>query len=192
MVMQRATHPSLIAVISDHVEAWRRENAWSRETVADYIVQAHDRLGGPAFSGITFDPPTRDTFERMRVNADRLFRWLDDSSKDRNLLPANMVWSVLASLPIDRRIALADDLLFPVDLSVSGETADGDEPTVKTISIHFKAIVSHTADATVAVAQMLDGIDPGEAEHAKAKLGIAAAAIQKTRGLLARLLKRRK
>lgn len=189
--MQRATHPSRIAIISDHVEAWRRENRWSRETVADYIVQAHERIGGPEITGIRFEPPTTDTFERMRVNADRVFRWLDDRSKDKNLLPANFEWSVLAALPMDRRLLLANDLMQPVDIAVRGIIESDAEPTAQEIALHFKDVVEHTALATVAVSHLLDGVAAGEAEHAEAKLGLAAAAIRKTRGLMARLLKRR-
>lgn len=190
MVMQRATHPSLIAILRDHVEAWRRENRWSRETVADYIVAAHERIGGPGFSGIVFDPPTGDTFERMRVNADRVFRWLDDSTKDRNLLPANFLWSVLAALPMDRRVLLVNDLLHPVDLAVRTVIDGEGEPTAEEIASNFREIVAHGSDATVAVSQLLDGVQAGEAEHAEAKLGMAAAAIQRTRNLVGRILKR--
>ena len=191
MVMQRATHPSLIAIVRDHVEAWRRENRWSRETAADFIVAAHERIGGPGFSGIAFDPPTSDTFERMRVNADRVFRWLDDSTKDRNLLPANFLWSVLAALPMDRRVLLVNDLLHPVDIAVRAVIDADGEPTAEEIASNFREIVAHGSDATVAVSQLLDGIQSGEAEHAEAKLGMAAAAIQRARNLVGRILKRR-
>lgn len=192
MVMQRATHPTLIGLIRDHVEAWRRENSWSRETVADYIVQAHDRIGGPEFSAIAFDPPTRDTFERMRVNADRIFRWLDDTTKDKNLLPANFIWSILAALPMSRRVLLANDLMQPVDIAVRAVIEGDVEPTAHEIAEHFRAVVAHASEATVAVSQLLDGVHPGEAEHAEAKLGLAATTIQRARQLMSRLLKRRK
>ncbi|UCV02325.1 hypothetical protein [Dechloromonas denitrificans] len=190
--MQRATHPSPIAIVSDHVEAWRRENRWSRETVADLIVQAHGRIGGPIFTGITFEPPTVDTFERMRVNADRVFRWLDDRSKDKNLLPFNFILSVLAAIPEDRRVLLVNDLLQPVCLAVT-TVIDGDiEPTPEEIAEHFRTIVTHTADATVATSQLLDGVHGDEAEHAEAKLNLAGAAIKRMRGLISRIIKRRK
>ena len=41
-------------------------------------------------------------------------------------------------------------------------------------------------------AQLLDGVDEGEAGHAEKKLGLMAATINKARGLMARLIKRRK
>lgn len=130
MVMQRATHPSPIAILREHVEAWRRDNRWSRETVADMIVQAHYRIGAPAWSGIVFEPHTTDTFERMRVNADRIFRWLDDVTKDKNHLPFNFQLSVYAALPEDRRVLLLNDLLAPLAMHVeAGGDGDQEVPT---------------------------------------------------------------
>ncbi|MER2603037.1 MAG: hypothetical protein ABTR27_11820 [Candidatus Competibacter phosphatis] len=192
MVMQRATHPSPLAIISDHVEAWRRDNRWSRETVADQIVQSHIRIGGPVFTGITFDPPTSDTFERMRVNADRIFRWLDDHTKDRNLLPFNFFWSIVAALPEDRRVLLVNDLMHPLGLQVTAATDYDAEPTAAEIADNFQRVVEHGAQATIAVSHLLDGIHTGEVESAEAKLSLMAATIQKARGLMARLIKRRK
>jgi hypothetical protein len=192
MVMQRATHPSPLAIVRDHIEAWRRDNRWSRETVADLIVQAHVRIGGPVFTGITFEPPTTDTFERMRVNADRVFRWLDDTTKDKNLLPFNFLWSVLAALPEDRRVLLVNDLLHPVCLQVEASHDGDDDVSAQEIAETFRALVDHGAQATVATSQLLDGVDEGEAGHAEKKLGLMAATINKARGLMDRLIKRRK
>lgn len=192
MVMQRATHPSPLAIVRDHVEAWRRDNRWSRETVADQIVQSHIRLGGPTYTGIVFEPPTTDTFERMRVNADRVFRWLDDTTKDKNLLPFNFILSVLAALPEDRRVLLVNDLLHPVCLQVEASHDGDDDVSAQEIADTFRALVDHGAQATVATSQLLDGVDEGEAGHAEKKLGLMAATINKARGLMARLIKRRK
>lgn len=190
--MQRATHPSPLAIVRDHIEAWRRDNRWSRETVADLIVQAHVRIGGPVFTGITFEPPTTDTFERMRVNADRVFRWLDDTTKDKNLLPFNFILSVLAALPEDRRVLLVNDLLHPVCLHVDSSIDSDLEVTHEEIAEAFQQIVDHSAQATIATSQLLDGVHEGEASHAEKKLGLMAATINKARGLMARLIKRRK
>lgn len=192
MVMQRATHPSPIAIVSDHVEAWRRDNRWSRETVADFIVQAHERIGAPEITGIRFEPQTTDTFERMRVNADKIFRWLDDRSKDKNLLCFNFFWSVLAAMPMDRRVLLANDLFQPVDLSVHILSGDTAEVSHREIVEHLRAVVEHTGNATLAATALLDGVHEGEAEHAEKRLGLAAAAVQKMRGLMGRIVRMRK
>lgn len=191
MIMQRATHPSPIALLREHIEAWRRDNRWSRETTADMIVQAHIRIGGPVFTGIAFEPPTTDTFERMRVNADRIFRWLDDVTKDKNLLPFNFLLSIVAALPEDRRILLLNDLLAPVGLHVEAGQDDDADVTHEELVDAFQTLVEHGAQATVATSQLLDGIHPGEIEHAEKKLGLIASTVKKARGLMARLKKRR-
>lgn len=192
MVMQRATHPSPLAVVRDHIEAWRRDNRWSRETVADLIVQAHIRIGGPMFSGITFEPPTTDTFERMRVNADRIFRWLDDHTKDKNLLPFNFLLSIIAALPEERRVLMVNDLLAPVALHVDAGFDDDADVTNAEIVDAFQAIVDHSAAATIATSQLLDGVQSGEAEQAEKKLGLMASTVKKARALMGRLIRRRK
>lgn len=185
-----------ITLVREHVEDWRRANGWSRETVVQQIVEAHGRLGFDRLTGIAFDPPTRDSFERMRVNADRVFRWLDDSTKDRNLLPFNFVWSILAALPVERRLALADALLFPVGLGAQedpevtiGVDLAGPD-TERTVVMHFQNVVSAAAEAEVALSRMLDSIDPGEPEAAKVKLSRLAAVGQRALGLMSRLLRR--
>lgn len=192
MVMQHVTHKSAIAILRDHVVAWRMENQWSREMVADLIVQAHERIGADKLTGIRFEPPTTDQYERFRVNADRVFRWLDDTSKDRNILTLNMLWSVLAAFPMDRRIRCLNDLLQPIDITVRGIVECDGEVTQAEINAHFQDLVDHAGHATIATAALLDGIHSGEAEHAEAKLGLAAATIQRARLLVGRIIKRRK
>lgn len=192
--MQHATHNSqtAIGIVRAHVDDWRRANRWSRETVADMIVQAHERLGGPQLTGIKFEPPTADLFERQRVNADRIYRWLDDVSKDKNHLPFNVVWSVLSALPEDRRLHLAEDLLAPVGLSCGFIGGDhGDEEGDHTVVMHFQAVVAHGADANVALSRMLDGVDPGEPELASRKLSLARATLHRALGAVNRILRRR-
>lgn len=194
--MTAITHTPL-ALVRDHVEDWRRANRWSRETAAQAMVEAHERLGFDHLTGIHFDPPTRDTFERTRVNADRIFRWLDDSTKDRNLLPINFLWSVLAALPIERRLALVESLLAPVGLEAREEIGefigmDFASGPDQTVLVHFQAVVATAADAQVAMAQMADGIDPGEPEAAHTKLSRAAAAFRRALGVMNWLRRREK
>ena len=191
--MQHRSHQrTLITVLRDYVEDWRRSNGWSRETTAQMIVEAHERIGGPANTGLVFDPPSRDAFERAKANADRIFRWLDDSTKDKNLLPANFIWSILAAFPADRRLCLGDELLAPVGLGSRYTDDDVDEAgEAQCVVTHFKAVVECTAEANVAMSQMLSGIRPGEPERAKTKLARAAATMQRALGMVNRLIRRK-
>lgn len=191
--MHHSSHPkTLIALLRDAVESWRKGNGWSRETVSQVIVETHERIGGPASSGIVFDPPSRDAFERAKANADRIFRWLDDSTKDNNLMPANFIASLLAALPADRRLHLADELLAPVGLGARYADEASDDVEAQCVVQHFKAVVEHSAAAHIAMSQLLDGIDPGEPEQAKKKLSIAAATMQRALGMVNGLIRRRR
>ena len=152
--MRHESHKSLIAVLRDHTSAWRKSLDWSRETMADTIVKAHEGLNGPAVTGIRFEPPTGDTFARMKANADRVSRWLDDESKDSNLLPANFLPSVLAAMPHDRRRHCVDDLLRPLNLAVRTLATEGAE----TLCVGQLAnVLREQAEASAALAALPDG-----------------------------------
>ena len=190
--MRNASHQkSWISILRDAVEAWRKGNGWSRETVSQMIVETHERIGGPASSGIVFAPPSRDTFERAKANADRIFRWLDDSTKDNNLMPANFICSIIAALPADRRLHLADELLGPVGLGARYADDDSDEAEAQCVVMHFQAVVESSSAASVAMSQMLNGIDQGKPEQAKKKLSIATATMQRALGMINRLIRRK-
>jgi len=177
---QRTHEKTLIAILRDYVEEWRKANGWSRESVAAEIVAAHEEMGAQRTTGIVFDPPTRDTFERMRVNADRIFRWLDDVTKDRNHLPANFIPSILKALPMPMRMHAVDDMLRPVWLgsrSIIGVDPGRDEGDISVVVL-FRSLVSETAEASVAVSELLDGETMQELHRAQKELTEAAAAIQ--------------
>ncbi len=147
--MRNESHKTLIGYVRAHVIAWRKQQGWSRESVVQVIVEAHERIHGPAATGIDFHPSTRDAFERQKVNADRVFRWFDDESKDTNHLPANFIPSILAAMPMDLRIRLLDDLLRPAGLTVTcieqGESVDFDAMP------HLRAMIKETSEAHLAL-----------------------------------------
>lgn len=152
--MRNESHKSLIGTIRDHVIAWRKQEGWSRETVVHAITEAHERIDGPATSSIIFDPTTRDVFERQKVNADRVFRWLDDETKDNNLLPANFIPSILAAMPMDVRLHCADEFLRPLGMGTRGigDSVDTDLKVPQLLS----AIVNENSGAVCAVADLID------------------------------------
>ncbi|MFC4338673.1 toxin YdaT family protein [Cupriavidus numazuensis] len=108
----------MIGLLRASVTTWRTRERWGRETVAQEIVITHESLGVGDRTGIRFDPRTPDAYERMKVNADRIFRWLDDETKDNALLPANFIPTILAALPGDLRLKLLGQLLAPFGLTV--------------------------------------------------------------------------
>lgn len=177
--MRSESHKTLIGWAREHVNACRKAMGWSREAVAEVIVEAHDRIGGGSATGIRFEPRTTDTFERAKVNADRIFRWLDDDSKDTNLLPANFLPSILAALPMDDRIALMNDILGPLGLVVC--RMDDDRADVLSATKHLVTISKEVAEAQSAVASLIDGATLPELQKAERELGEAEHAIHQAR-----------
>jgi len=177
--MQNVSHATFTGILREAVEVWRKDNGWSRETVVMHIVEAHQRLGADLSTGIVFDPPSRDAFERAKVNADRVFRWLDDVSKDTNHCPPNFVQSILFALPMDRRVMLVNKWLMPVELSCR-PAGKGDNGDLECAQVQrFQAIVKAASGAQTSVAELLDGIDPGELERAHFELTNAVDVLQR-------------
>ncbi len=115
---------TLIGILREHVSAWRKDAGLSSYSAISMIVQAHDEAGGPTATGIRFEPHP-DEYQRTKNNGDRVLRWLDDESKENNLLPANFVLSVLAGLPPAERMDCLNELLHRFGLCVrSLEGAD--------------------------------------------------------------------
>lgn len=166
--MRNESHSSLIGIVKQHVIEWRRREGWSRETVVQVIVEAHERIGGAMVSGIIFAPETKDTFERMKVNADRVFRWLDDETKDTNLLPANFLQSVLAAMPLDIRISCVEEFLMPVGLGARCLNEDNDSGL--NLQTTLVAMMKEGAEATQAVAGLINGKTPEKLEVARKEL----------------------
>ena len=168
-IMRNGSH-TFIGALRDAIEDWRKANGWSRETVVMLIVEAHDSIGGPVATGIEFDPPTRDAFNRAKVNADRVFRWLDDVTKDSNTCPPNFLPSILSALPLDRRMALVNHWLMPLDICCRAvDHEDGQDGLSDTVRL-FKQLVASASNAQSSFANLLDGIDPGELEAAQSDL----------------------
>jgi hypothetical protein len=158
------------------VNAWRKANGWSRETTVQEIVETHYGIGCAAATGIRFEPQTTDTFERWKVNADRVFRWLDDSSKDTNLLPANFLPSIFAAMPLDVRQHCLDDVLRGVGMAVrplDGAAAGGIN-AVETL----RGLIAENSDAQRAVAALLDGATCDELLTAQRELAESVATTQ--------------
>lgn len=156
----RSLSQTLIGVLREEVAEYRRVTRLSRETVASAIVEAHEALGADAATGIRFEPKTLDAFERTKVNADRVFRWLDDSTKDANLLPANFLVSVLAGLPEDVRRRALDRILLPLGFAVRALGGRGGSQPITAVAV--ASLLKEQGEAAVAATGLLDGYDRGE------------------------------
>jgi len=153
-VMKVELHKSWIGVISEHVEAWYKSEGLSRESVADLIVDAHYRIGADKSTGIVFDASDGDTYNRMKTNAQRIFRWLDDASKDTNLITVNFLPSVLSAMPEHIRSHCLNELLLALGLGVRGLSSSSGSDCVLQ---NFQALLCESNEANQSVLNLLKG-----------------------------------
>jgi len=159
----RSVSHTLIGILSTEISDYRRVHRKSRETIGQEIVEAHERLGADIITGIRFEPKTVDAFERSKVNADRIFRWLDDVTKDTNQLPANFLLSVLAALPEDVQRRILDRLLLPLGLAVRARALP--EPAAPFTTAMVTRLMREQNESTMSATALLDGYTPQELEH---------------------------
>lgn len=120
--MKSIPRKSWIRVLRDAFDLWRIREGLNEQSVADRVAEVHHGRGFAAETGVSFHPVSgsADRAARaLRTNAQKLFRWLDDESKDTNLLTVNLLRSTLAALPMDLRLRAAGRMLAEVDLAVS-------------------------------------------------------------------------
>lgn len=178
--MQSQSHKTTIAILLEAIERWRKSNGWSRETVIDEVVTAHVKAGFDVPTGIVFDPNTKDTYSRMKVNADRVYRWLDDYSTDKNLLPANFINSLLLALPMDLRIATANQLTMPIGLSCTSLNTDGSNNTFELL----QSIIQESAEAQQSIVALLDGETAEELHAAHKEISEAIAKLEQAKNMV--------
>lgn len=110
---------SLVDVLRGAIEAWRRESGqMSRETLAIHITEAHERIGADIATGINFDSTSKDAYTRAKSAAQKLYRWFGGDDEHEAKLPANMVPTLLAALPMERRVGVLNQILCPLGLEV--------------------------------------------------------------------------
>ncbi|MGE5650926.1 MAG: hypothetical protein ACM34A_12085 [Bacillota bacterium] len=176
--MRNESHVTLISRLAAYVDEWRKRSGMSQQTVVDEIVKAHDVIQGPAATGIRFES-NPDEFNRMHANSQRVWRWLDDKSKDSNLLPANFIPSILAAMPKDLRFAFLAEQLAPIGIRLSlAESSEDDE-------LSF----DHVVDLHLETVQAVQLISLAQKEPTEANLLKAEMAAQKVTGRFARTRK---
>lgn len=118
--MRNESHKTPIRSLLECLDAWRNSQSWSRETLAQVIVEAHEATDGPQKLRVRFDSGITDAFKRAHTNATRIFRWFNDDEKDTNLLSVNFLPSILIAMPCSMRITWLNTFLRPLGLGVHG------------------------------------------------------------------------
>lgn len=165
-VMKPASHESWISIVRRHCDELRRATAQSHEALGIAMIDAHEQLGCAPIGGAFVRH--RDIFDTARVAWQRIGRWLDDSSKDKTLMPASFVPAVLMALPEDRRLRAANEMLAQIGLIAEPATA-GAEPSVAFSHI-LQRLCKEAGEAHAAVAALTDGVNPEELNRAEREL----------------------
>lgn len=113
------------ALIKDMLDGWRKIKGWSQSTMAAEVVAAHKQIDGERVAEIFFEEtrPGRDLTHCQRINMQRIYRWLENDDGPGHM-PVNFLPSILAALPVDLRVQLANDILAPCGLTAQAATAE--------------------------------------------------------------------
>lgn len=154
--MRDTSQKTKLAVLMTYVDKWR-ERVGSREAVAVAIVEAHVAAGFNTRAKLHFDTQG-DTFTLAKNAADRIFRWLDDKTKDGNFMPVNFEDSILLAMPEDLRLAYLNDWLrsFGMAAKVVHDTAED-----ICLTQLLPSVIKESSEATFAMASL-----PPEPTHA--------------------------
>lgn len=155
-MQHRAHKKSWISIVADHVDIWRSSNKWSLETTAEAIVNTYQEVYPNGLPGIDEFSNVSDVFTRNRTNATRIFRWLDDRTKDKNFLSANFLSVIVQALPDDIRLHCLNEMLRPMDIvseSVEQQVKTAEDKPIS----HLKALIKEGSEACGALTDLLDG-----------------------------------
>jgi len=158
---QHLQKQSLVETLRATVEAWRRSSgSMSREAVAVYVTEAHEALGAEAVTGIGFDSAGKDVYSRAKSAAQKLYRWLGGDDEQEAKLPANMLPSILAAMPMESRLSFLNQWLCQLGIEVRsigchvGERLD--------VSSHLRSVMKESGEAQLALVSL-----PSTATHAE-------------------------
>jgi len=188
-IMRDSSHKrTVIAILAEAVVEWKDKNNWSRETVADAIVAHHVKNCSHQVAGVRFDlVGTGDEYRRMHTNANKLFRWLDEITKDNNLLPANFITSIIGAMPLDLRLRVINEIIAPLGLSAGPMVWI--EP-IRPLDL-LKNILIQGGETSNAVAALVDGVDPGELEAAQQAIIDSISTLQHAKGVVETMIMER-
>lgn len=160
--MWNGSHETWVDCLKRHLRAWKlrgpagdgSKGAWSDETICDLIVDAHDRIGGPAKTGIVFAPGSADESNRKKANAARIMRTLTDepSTDGQAIALVNMLPSITAAMPPDLATSFWNEYLAPARLGV--RCLDDAIAVDFNPAAHIGAQTKESAEATIALLQV--------------------------------------
>lgn len=129
-----------VAILRSEIEAWRTASRMSREAVAIVIIEAHEANGADTATEISFDFIGSDAYDRAKKSAQKIFRWLDEGN-----LPAQLVPSILAALPIERRMSCLSQMYC--HLGVELRLVQRCDSNSVDFPAHLRTVMKETSEA---------------------------------------------
>ncbi|MBU4609168.1 hypothetical protein IMZ29_00935 [Achromobacter sp. GG226] len=121
-------------LVKDMLDGWRRSLQLSQSKIVQKVVDAHKAIDAERTTEIVFEEERRgrDTIHCQRINMQKVYRWLGGCESEDDgpgNMPANFLPSVLASMPVELRVKLANDILAPAGLVTRAVrvSAEGEE-----------------------------------------------------------------
>ena len=151
----------LVEILRTTIEAWRRSVSpmMSREAVAVAVIEEHKGMGAHLATGISFDSDNEDPYTRVKNAAQKLYRWLGGDEFEAKL-PANMLPSILAAIPMESRLSFLNQILCQVDIEAR---AVGCEVGARLdVSSHLRSVMKESGEAQLALVSL-----PSTATHAE-------------------------
>lgn len=143
----------IASILRTEIEAWRRAGNISREAVAAMVMDSHVAFGGEAATGVEFSF-VGDTYTQAKKAAQKLYRWLDVDGT----LPAGIVQSILAALPLDVRLHCMNQMFRP--LGVEARSLEVVAPARFDGLAHVQAMIKENAEAQSAVVKAASAQTP--------------------------------
>lgn len=177
--MRNASQKTKLALLMTYVDLWR-ERVGSREAVAVAIVETHIAAGFNVRPKLNFDTQG-EAFTLAKNAADRIFRWLDDKTKDGNFMPANFEDSILLAMPEDLRLAYLNDWLRPFGMAAKGLYEEATELCPNKLLPH---VIKESSEATFAMASLTENASVAQLDEADREFAEAIEALRKGRAAL--------
>lgn len=172
--MRSSSHKTVIGVIRDHVDMWRKRQGLSHQAAASELVSIYFQHRFDRVWPIDFRQ-SGDAYMATKANSERIWRWLDDQTKDSTLLPVNFVQVVLLALPADIRLMCVAEMLAPVAISPVLQVADTPAESHTELLV---ASARESGEAVAAMAGLSESTPVGELKRAQAEILQAIAAQQ--------------
>jgi hypothetical protein len=179
--MKSSPQNPINSILRAEIESWRVAGRMSKESVGSAVLEEHEKRGGDVAAGVDFEF-SGDFYDRAKKASQKLYRWLDGVAP----LPGNMLPTLLAVMPIDRRLNVLNLMARPLDMEVRA-SGEGDCASFDAAH-HASALVRENSEGVVALLAAGSNPTPGQLKTALKEVGdVREAAACTERAILAQL-----